>query len=294
MGTGLVGRSHVLVHARSLAADRTGVLFVGEPGVGKTRLLAEVLDLLESDGWHTERFVASTAARTVPFGALISLLPRGATDRTQQVAGVRRTLVDRADRRPTALAIDDAHLLDDASLACLVDLAHHSDVVVLGSARSTEPLPSDLTALWASEALDRGTNSSEKDSAMRAAVTDIAPQFVQCRGCGDWVCEQVCWNDSVGQCARCTPIQAEQLAQLQAQARQDQMREALRNTSLIDGVDVSQQSIPRCPSCQAQTTGGKFCGSCGSALAAVRACGGCQAQNPAGAVFCSECGGGLI
>ncbi|NLG47445.1 zinc ribbon domain-containing protein [Gordonia sp. (in: high G+C Gram-positive bacteria)] len=149
-------------------------------------------------------------------------------------------------------------------------------------------------AYQASEALDRGTNSSEKDSAMRAAVTDIAPQFVQCRGCGDWVCEQVCWNDSVGQCARCTPIQAEQLAQLQAQARQDQMREALRNTSLIDGVDVSQQSIPRCPSCQAQTTGGKFCGSCGSALAAVRACGGCQAQNPAGAVFCSECGGGLI
>ncbi|WP_347956321.1 zinc ribbon domain-containing protein [Gordonia aichiensis] len=149
-------------------------------------------------------------------------------------------------------------------------------------------------AYQASTALDRGTNSTEKDSAMRVAVEEISPQFTQCRGCGDWVCGQICWNDAVGQCARCSPIQAEQLAQLQAQARQEQLRDALRNTSLIDGVDVAQQSVTRCPSCQAAASGGKFCGSCGSALAPTRSCGGCQASNPPGAVFCSECGHGLI
>lgn len=149
-------------------------------------------------------------------------------------------------------------------------------------------------AYQASNALDRGTNSTEKDGALRAAVTEISPMFTQCRGCGDWVCEQVCWNDQVGQCARCTPIQSEELAQLQAQARTTQLREALRETSLIDGIDVAQQSIPRCPGCHSQTSGGEFCGNCGHALAAVRACGSCQAQNPPGAVFCSECGSSLL
>ena len=128
---------------------------MGEPGVGKTRLLAEVVGLLGDDEWHVERFVASAAASEIPFGCLISLLPDGATDRTRQVAGVRRTLTDRAQDRPTVVAVDDAHLLDEASLACLADLVHHSDVVFLGTARSTEPLSPDLTALWASEEVRR-------------------------------------------------------------------------------------------------------------------------------------------
>ena len=155
MRVGFVGRGGELDRARSLAVDGTGILFVGEPGVGKTRLLTEMLALLDADDWYTAQFVATAAAQSVPFGPLISLLPRGAADRTQQVAGVRRTLVERARGRRTALAIDDAHLLDEASLACLADLVHHSDVVLLGTVRSTEQPPTDLTALWASEAVVR-------------------------------------------------------------------------------------------------------------------------------------------
>lgn len=155
MADGLVGRGEALQRARALALGGAGVLFFGEPGVGKSRLLVETLALLTADDWHTERFVASAAARNIAFGPLISLLPPGNADRTQQVAAVRRTLISRAGNRPIALAIDDAHLLDDASFACVVDLVHHSDVVFLGTARSTEPTPPDLTALWASEAITR-------------------------------------------------------------------------------------------------------------------------------------------
>ncbi|HWL42490.1 MAG TPA: LuxR C-terminal-related transcriptional regulator [Ilumatobacter sp.] len=151
----LIGRAALLDRARSLTAQGTGLLYVGEPGVGKTRLLAETLDALAADDWYTERFVASDAARSVPFGPLISLLPPGGSDRTQQVAGIRRTLAERARGRRTALAVDDAHLLDDASLASLGDLVHHSDVVIVGTARSTEPAPPDLTALWAGDAIER-------------------------------------------------------------------------------------------------------------------------------------------
>ncbi|NLD76904.1 MAG: AAA family ATPase [Acidimicrobiales bacterium] len=174
MRTSLIGRTAVLDRARESTTDRAGVLFIGEPAVGKTRLLAEVLELLAARNWYVERFVASTSARDIPFGSLISLLPDGAIDRTQQVAGVRRTLIERAQGRPTVLAVDDAHLLDEASLACLVDLVHHSDVVFLGTARSTEPSPPDLTTLWISEGVQR----IEVEPLDRSDTAELAHQIL--------------------------------------------------------------------------------------------------------------------
>ncbi len=138
--------------------------------------------------------------------------------------------------------------------------------------------------------LDRGTNSAAKDRALRQAVARIADRFHQCRGCGQWVCGDVCWNDEVGQCARCSPVMSEQLAQLQADARRTQIIERLSTTDLLGGADLRTQSVPRCPGCGAQTGGGRFCQECGCALAAERTCGGCSATNPASSKFCSECG----
>lgn len=48
----------------------------------------------------------------------------------------------------------------------------------------------------------------------------------------------------------------------------------------------------QCPQCQAENPPGqKFCGGCGSRLAAV--CPSCRTTNPAGQKFCGECGGAL-
>ena len=142
----------------------------------------------------------------------------------------------------------------------------------------------------AGQLLDRGTNSAGKDRAMRAAVTEIAGRFHQCRGCGQWVCGDVCWNGAVGQCARCSPVATEELAQLQAEARRMQVRERLVTTDLVGGADLATRAVPRCPGCGAQSNGGKFCQECGQPLAAERACTECSAVNPATARFCSECG----
>ncbi|WP_205601401.1 zinc ribbon domain-containing protein [Cellulomonas iranensis] len=142
----------------------------------------------------------------------------------------------------------------------------------------------------ADQLLDRGTNSAAKDRAMRQAVGQIADRFHQCRGCGDWVCGDVCWNDEIGQCVRCSPVLAEQLAQLQAEARRAQISERLGQTDLTAGIDLRTPSVARCPSCGAQSGGGKFCQECGGSLAAERTCTSCSATNPVTAKFCSECG----
>lgn len=152
----LVGREGPIGEAVELATLRsTGSLFIGEPGVGKTRVLDEALERLASLGWHTERFVAADAIRDVPFGPLVSVLPDSGGDRAQLLVGVRSALAGRSAGRPTVIGIDDAHLLDPSSVAIVVDLVHHSDVVVLLTARSTEQLPADLTQLWSGDTLAR-------------------------------------------------------------------------------------------------------------------------------------------
>lgn len=150
----------------------------------------------------------------------------------------------------------------------------------------------EITSM-ADRLLDRGTNSPAKDEALRAATAEIAPRFHQCRGCSDWVCGDACWNAEIGQCVRCSPILTEQLAQLQAEERRRQLQQGLEGVNLVSGVNLTQQAQPRCGSCGAQSTGGKFCAECGSALAVVKACAGCSAENPAGARFCSSCGTAL-
>ncbi|GGL12913.1 hypothetical protein JOE58_001986 [Curtobacterium luteum] len=138
--------------------------------------------------------------------------------------------------------------------------------------------------------LDRGTNSPAKDEALRAATAEIAPRFHQCRGCGDWVCGDGCWNNDVGQCARCSPVVVEELARLQAEARRTQMQQRLESVDLVGSTPLGQQAQPRCPACGAQTHGGKFCTDCGAPLTTARACTGCGTDLAQGARFCAECG----
>jgi DNA-binding CsgD family transcriptional regulator len=152
----LVGRASLVDSVfRRVADDRRGALLVGEAGVGKSRLLSEILDRLDEGGFHTERFAATAATRGVPFGALLSLLPPTGGDHAQLIAGVRRRLAESAGERPVAFGIDDANQLDPIAMACVVDLVHNSDVAVLMTARADEEIVADLTQLWSANLVDR-------------------------------------------------------------------------------------------------------------------------------------------
>jgi len=141
---------------------------------------------------------------------------------------------------------------------------------------------------------DRATNSPAKDRALTAAVQEITPSFSQCRGCGDWMCKSLCWNDEIGQCLRCSPIVAEEVARAQSAAQRDQIWQQAREKNWTADVDVDTRAKLNCPSCGLKVDGGKFCSACGSSLALPVVCAGCGSKaNKAGAVFCSDCGGRL-
>lgn len=138
---------------------------------------------------------------------------------------------------------------------------------------------------------DRATNSAAKDRALTKAVDDVSDQFRQCRGCGEWMCAALCWNDEIGQCLRCSPSVAEEVSRAQASAQRDQIWEQAQQQNWTKDINLETRAVLNCPSCGSKATGGKFCSSCGSALHVAAACGGCGfANNAPGAVFCAECG----
>lgn len=138
--------------------------------------------------------------------------------------------------------------------------------------------------------LDRSTNSPAKDKALATAVEAVRDEFRQCRGCGNWVCVPVCWNDEIGQCLVCSPSLTDELSRAQAQAQIEQIQEKARETDWTADLDITTRAVVVCPGCEARTEGGKFCPECGTSLAPTVACSNCGADVKAGANFCPECG----
>jgi uncharacterized OB-fold protein len=155
---------------------------------------------------------------------------------------------------------------------------------VLGGAASN--------AAGASEEMQNLMRGKARDEALRAAVTEAKKVFKQCGRCGSWVCPEACWNPKKNQCDTCAPDLDDEIAAAQASAQKEQIWRAARTTSLIDEIDVRNEGGvmgTACPSCG--TTGtGKFCGSCGAAMATKSNCTGCGAKLAPGAKFCAECG----
>ncbi|MGD0554830.1 MAG: LuxR C-terminal-related transcriptional regulator [Streptosporangiaceae bacterium] len=143
----LTGRDDELTQTRVAleASDSAAVVLAGAPGVGKTRLLREILDR----AGHGDYIAATRAAASVPFGALSHLvagIPRTAgLELWHQVAD---QLAARASGPGFILGVDDAHLLDEPSAALLHQLVVHGRVSVAATIRADEPAPDAVTALW--------------------------------------------------------------------------------------------------------------------------------------------------
>lgn len=137
---------------------------------------------------------------------------------------------------------------------------------------------------------DRGTNSKAKDAAMAEAVEAVKDNFKQCRGCGNWMCVEVCWNHEIGQCLVCSPSVAEELSRAQAAEQVRQIQEKVQEVNWTKDLDLAERAKVTCPHCSANVDGGKFCPECGEQLAKTTFCTECGAKLPAGTKFCSECG----
>ncbi len=138
--------------------------------------------------------------------------------------------------------------------------------------------------------IQRAVGGPAHDAALQAAVAEVKPNFTQCVRCGNWVCNEVCWNPQRGLCTGCAPKTEVEIAAAQSEAQVEQIREKVRAKDQTKDLDLDREMVARCPKCKAETAGGKFCPECGAGLAPKDACGGCGAKLAVGAKFCPECG----
>lgn len=149
----LVGRDEELAYLREVRQARptVGVVVAGRQGVGKSRLVAEAAADARSARWSVERVDGASAAMSVPLSAFAHLAPSAAVasgEPLRLMVAVTDSIGARSARGRLVLLVDDAHLLDEVSLALLRRAATLPNLFLLVTVRSDEPVPAPIVGLW--------------------------------------------------------------------------------------------------------------------------------------------------
>ncbi|MGH9234212.1 MAG: LuxR C-terminal-related transcriptional regulator [Acidimicrobiales bacterium] len=171
--------------AASVIEDASSWVVAGAAGVGKSRLVTEVLDRIADAGIATATVRATRATATIPFGAFAQWVPdiefagenEAGPNRLQLLTSLSTALI--GDRPRMVVVVDDAHLLDDGSAALVLHLATSTPASVIVTVRSGEPCPDAVMSLWKEALADRvdlqTLSEAETASLLEGALGDVAP-----------------------------------------------------------------------------------------------------------------------
>jgi DNA-binding CsgD family transcriptional regulator len=149
-----VGRQAHRSALRRVVASGGSAIVVGGAGVGKTALVARVVDELGSSGWRFLRARGSGSARAIPLGALAPLVATpDNVDTTSMIALAVDGLVAESGR--VVLCVDDVHLLDEVSAVVVDRLVATGRALLLATARAGVDLPDAIGGLLVSGAVER-------------------------------------------------------------------------------------------------------------------------------------------
>jgi len=133
--------------AQSSGHSRQTALLIGDPGIGKSRLVHEFIDELEHEGWCSIHAECSPNLQGAPFSALKALMlsaldaqggPDSIADPRNDLTGIQRSAIDAVLDRPISNPGWDelepharGRAISEASCAIIETLAHRQRTVIL-------------------------------------------------------------------------------------------------------------------------------------------------------------------
>lgn len=138
----LLGRDHDLAVLRGARGSRgPGVVLVAPPGMGRTSVLAAIVDEWRDRRADVVLVRATASSRRLRYAALSPVLhddpDQPPVTGPLSFDAVHDALERRARRGGLVVAIDDAHLVDEASLRVVADLVGLHDAFVVASVDDT-------------------------------------------------------------------------------------------------------------------------------------------------------------
>jgi DNA-binding CsgD family transcriptional regulator len=174
----LIGRSEEVAVIEAALSDPAtpGIVVGGAAGVGKSRVVREVLSAAGSRGREVRWAVSTASAQSLPLGAFAAWVSLPEPDNGQLVHVVRDvidSLTAAPPRSAVVVAVDDAHLLDDLSAFVLHQIVQRQAAKVVLTIRSGEPIPAavqDVSRGSGFERLDLQPLSADETSALLSAT----------------------------------------------------------------------------------------------------------------------------
>lgn len=159
----LVGRAEEWQRIVTNLTEGRGVVLAGTAGVGKSRLVTDVLQVAADQGLGVVRVSATRTSSQIPLGAFAPLLPAGIWAAQPSGLGSRASLLRRcadalvaASRGQTLiLSVDDMHDIDSMSATLIYQLVESNAALILGTVRARTPAPDPIIGLWKNDLADR-------------------------------------------------------------------------------------------------------------------------------------------
>ncbi|MFC5994894.1 LuxR C-terminal-related transcriptional regulator [Pseudonocardia hispaniensis] len=125
------------------------VVITGSAGIGKSRLAREAVAQAQDAGRSTCWAAGTSAAQTIPLGALAHLVPVSDTTSSLFTLLQRAVFAFTGDGQARRLVgVDDAHLLDEVSMTLLHQIALSGTAALVLVVPSDSPVPAPIAALW--------------------------------------------------------------------------------------------------------------------------------------------------
>lgn len=170
----LTGRSTEtrLIAAALVDSASAGIVVSGSAGVGKSRIVRETLKSFATQGWSVHWVVGTSAARSLPLGALTPWVRSTSNDSLQVVHEVLASLTSAPGGGPVVVGVDDVPMLDDLSTVVVHQIIQRGLAKVVLTVRDGDAVPAATLELWKDSELDRLEVAPLPEPVMAALVSD--------------------------------------------------------------------------------------------------------------------------